>query len=93
MPPAPFPGNEQERLAALRSYEILDTSCESAYDHVTKLVAQILGCPIATVSLVDADRQWFKARHGLTACETPCDHAFCVRTILSHYTFTRSDQD
>lgn len=83
MPPAPIPDNEQERLTALRSYEILDTSCESAYDNIAKLAAQILGCPMATVSLVDADRQWFKARHGLPVTETPRDHAFCAYTILS----------
>jgi diguanylate cyclase (GGDEF)-like protein len=83
MPSAPIPDNEQERLAALRSYEVLDTSCEGAYDNINKLAAQILGCPIATISLVDADRQWFKARYGLTVAETPRDHAFCAHAILS----------
>src|SRR6476660_8868021 len=83
MPPAPIPDNEQERLAALCSYEVLGTSMESVYDNITKLAAQILGCPIAAISLVDADRQWFKARYGLTIAETARDHAFCAHTILS----------
>jgi diguanylate cyclase (GGDEF)-like protein len=83
MPPAPTPSNERERLAQLLSYEVLDTTCESAFDNLAKLAAQITGCPIGAVSLVDANRQWFKARYGLEATETPRDHAFCAYTILS----------
>jgi GAF domain-containing protein len=83
MPPAPLPSNERERLAALHSYEVLDTACEGAFDNLAKLAAQITVCPIAAVSLIDAGRQWFKARHGLEISETPRDYAFCAYTILS----------
>jgi GAF domain-containing protein len=83
MPPAPLPNNERERLAALRSYEVLDTACENAFDSLAKVAAQITGCPLAAVSLVDANRQWFKGRYGLKISETPRDHAFCAHAILS----------
>ena len=82
MPPAPLPPTEAERLAALRSYDILDTACEAAFDELASLAAQLTGSPIALVSLVDADRQWFKARHGIDVAETPRDMAFCAHTIL-----------
>ncbi|MEE4382258.1 MAG: GAF domain-containing protein [Pseudomonadales bacterium] len=78
----PRPLNEAERLAALRGYRILDTQPERAYDDVVAVASHLAGTPIALVSLVDADRQWFKARHGLDAVETPRDLAFCAHTIL-----------
>jgi diguanylate cyclase (GGDEF)-like protein len=82
MPPAPLPDHEAERLAALRSYDVLDTACEAVFDEIARLAARLTGCPIALVSLVDADRQWFKARYGLDATETPRDIAFCAYAIL-----------
>ncbi|MGG5807887.1 sensor domain-containing diguanylate cyclase [Falsiroseomonas sp. CW058] len=82
MPPAPLPPNEAERLAALRSYDILDTVCEDTFDDIARLAAQLTDCPIAVVSLVDAERQWFKAHVGLDARETPRDMAFCAHAIL-----------
>ncbi len=79
---APLPPNETERLAALHSYHILDTTPESGFDDLTQLAAQICNTPIALVAFVDKERQWFKSRLGLDVTETPRDLAFCAHTIL-----------
>ena len=83
MPPAPLPPDEAARLLALRSYEVLDTEAEEAFDRIVTLAADLTGNPIALVSLVDEARQWFKAGIGLPVRETPRDHAFCAHAILS----------
>ena len=83
MPPAPLPKNEADRLADLHSFAILDTAADAAIDEVVRLAARLSGCPIALVSLVDRDRQWFMARTGLEAQETPRDGALCAHAILT----------
>ena len=80
--PAPFPDDEDERVAALLSYRILDTGAEESWDHLAFLASQICQTPIALVSFVDTDRQWFKAKVGLGVQETSRDSAFCAYSIL-----------
>ncbi len=82
MLPPPLPGNETSRLAALRSYAILDTLPEQDYDDIARFAAKICGTPIALISLVDKQRQWFKSRYGLTTSETPREHSYCAHNIL-----------
>ena len=79
---APKPQNEKQRLAALHRYGILDTLPERAFDDIVSLVAQLCGTPIALISLVDADRHWFKARIGFDNAETSRDIGFCSHAIV-----------
>ena len=79
---ANLPSNETERLSALASYHVLDSAPEQAFDDLASLAAQICGCPIALVTLVDGQRQWFKARVGLEVAETPREQAFCAHAIV-----------
>ncbi len=72
---------EPSRLAALHSYEVLDTLPEESLDDLTRLAAHICGVPIALISLIDRDRQWFKSRVGLEVTETPLDVSFCVHAV------------
>jgi diguanylate cyclase (GGDEF)-like protein len=81
MEAAPIPANEQRRVAALRATGLLDTPPEERFDRVTRLACRLLGVPIALVSLVDTDRQWFKSRAGLDDQETPRDVSFCGHAI------------
>lgn len=73
---------EQQRLAALARYAVLDTLPERAFDRVTHLAARLFGAPIALISLVDQDRQWFKACLGLDTRQTDRSLSFCAHTIL-----------
>ena len=74
---------ERARISNLRDYEILDSGSEKDFDEVVTLVARLLDVPVALISLVDEDRQWFKARFGFEATETPLSQAICGHAILS----------
>lgn len=80
---APVLVNEAERLEALRSCGILDSEPEPQFDDITKLASQLVGVPMALVSLVDKNRQWFKSRVGLAVSETPRDVSFCAHAVAS----------
>ncbi len=75
---------EAERLAALQRCRVLDTPPEPVFDDLVFLAATICGTPIALITFVDANRQWFKARLGLEVSETPRGVAFCTHAILGH---------
>jgi|GEM_PF-246490 len=78
----PVPENEAERLALLHSLNILDTQPEQAFDDIVTLAASICKTPVALVTLVDENRQWFKANIGLNLGETPREISFCAHAIL-----------
>jgi GAF domain-containing protein len=78
----PRPAQEESRLQALRALLILDTPPEERFDRLTGFAAQEFDMPIVLLSLVDAQRQWFKARHGLDVCETARGISFCGHAIL-----------
>ncbi len=77
----PVPANEAERLAALRSYDVLDSDPEPQFDALVKLAAHIAGVPIALITLIDADRQWFKARYGMAGAQSPRSVSFCGHAV------------
>lgn len=81
MKPPPIPANDAARVALLRSLGVLDTPPEPDYDELTQLAAQICQVPIALISLVDGDRQWFKSKIGITATETSRETSFCAHAI------------
>jgi GAF domain-containing protein len=82
---------EAARLEALNDYRILDTESEQSYDDITFLAAQLCDVPIALISLVDSDRQWFKSKVGLEVNETSRDVSFCAHAILGDQTLVVKD--
>lgn len=86
-----IPKDEETRLRALRSLDILDTPPEERFDRLTRIANRLFGVPIALVSLVDEDRQWFKSSVGLPATETPRDISFCGHAILGDEVFVIND--
>jgi GAF domain-containing protein len=85
------PANEEARIVALEKYAILDTDPEQAFDDLTLLASFVCKTPIALISLVDEDRQWFKSRIGIKASETSRDIAFCSTAILQSDLFVVPD--
>jgi anti-sigma regulatory factor (Ser/Thr protein kinase) len=83
--------NEADRLKALHQYKILDTDPEQAFDDLTLIASQICGAPIALISLVDEDRQWFKSRVGVEVQETSRSVSFCAHAIQQQGVFTVPD--
>lgn len=81
MHPAPMPQNEQDRLNTVYSYQILDTLPEKDFDDITILASEICQTPIASISIIDADRQWLKSKVGMLSQETPREITFCGHAI------------
>jgi signal transduction histidine kinase len=79
---APLPDNETDRLAALYALDILDSPAEQDFDDIVKLASNVCGSPMSLVSLLDSDRQWFKARIGTDLTETDRDMSFCAHAVL-----------
>src|SRR3954453_5091240 len=79
---APLPDNETDRLAALYGLDILDSAPEQDFDDIVALASNVCGTPMSLVTLVDTDRQWFKARIGTDLTETSRDLSFCAHAIL-----------
>ena len=78
------PLNEQERLEALRTLNVLDTPPEESYDRHVRKLAQVLDVPMAYIALIDANRQWLKSVVGPMTCDMDRDQSFCGHTILEH---------
>lgn len=83
MIPAPLPDDEAERLAALHALLILDTPPEERFDRIVEFAAKEFDVPMALISLVDSDRQWFKARFGFEACESSREASFCGHAVYN----------
>jgi GAF domain-containing protein len=91
MQPAPIPRNEKERLAALMELKILNTKPEYRFDSLTKQAITRFQVPIATISIIDSDREWFKSCQGLDTKEAPRSTSFCGHVMSSNYIFVIED--
>ena len=83
--------DEEDRLASLKAYGVLDTPNEAAFDAIVREAARELNAPVALISLVDEHRQWFKARVGIDAAETPRSISFCTHAIRGPDVFVVED--
>ena len=86
-----IPEDEENRLNTLKSYNVLDTLPEERFDRLTRIANAMFGVPIALISLVDENRQWFKSSVGLSVSETPRDISFCGHAILGSNVFVIND--
>ena len=84
MEPPQTPDNEKKRLEALKSLGILDTPAEESFDRITRLAQRMFDVPVALVTFLDSDRQWFKSCIGMEATEAPREISFCTHTILEN---------
>ncbi len=89
--PAPLPPDERARLLALADLRVLDSPPEAAFDRITALAARLLRAPLAFITLVDRERQWFKSCHGLKVDGTPRDVSFCAHALLERRPFVVRD--
>jgi len=87
----PMPAGEGERLAALHAYSILDTPLEPAFDDITRIAAHVCATPMAAISLVDSQRQWFKSKIGVEVRETRRDDSICAHAMLQQGIFEIPD--
>ena len=83
MSPPPKPDNEEARLDALYSFDILDSAPEQGFDDLVRIAAGICGVPMAAVTLIDRDRQWFKAQMGIEHPDPSRESSFCAHAILA----------
>ncbi len=89
---SPLPSvSDADRLAVLRSYDIVDTGIEPAFNDIVTLAREVCHTPVALISFVEAERQWFKAAAGLSVCETPLDQSVCAHAIRQHGTLVIRD--
>jgi GAF domain-containing protein len=86
-----LPTAEKKRLKVLWQYDVLDTVPEEVFDDLTELAARICGAPIALISLVDENRQWFKSKVGISVTETSRDRSFCAHAIKQEGLFIIPD--
>ena len=91
MVPAPTPPDEERRIAALHALRILDTEPEARFDRITRLAQRLFGASIATFTLIDSERQWFKSAQGTSGSEDPRDVSFCAHAILDDETMVVED--